>query len=345
MNDQAEEAVAAPTSQARRTRGRGLIVVVVILVLAGLGYGGWSGWQWYQQAVQEQQRSRAALQADVQALQARTAQLDERLVSLGSDAQAAQQRATALQTQVDAQQQQLAALGKQLEGGARAAQVQVVEQLLLLANEQVQIAHDPRAAAQALAAADARLAALADPRFFAVRQALAAEQSALASIDEPDLDGVAIQLGQLIAEVPSLPFRSRQFALPAAVPSPIHAASGWQRAWAQVVDGLRSLFVVRHHREPVRPLLSGAEQGLVSTVLVVRLDAARAALPSRNARLYRDELAAARAWLARWYQRDAPAVQSADGQIAALLKVELAPALPALGTGLSLLRRQQSADR
>ncbi|HEX7381532.1 MAG TPA: uroporphyrinogen-III C-methyltransferase [Nevskiaceae bacterium] len=345
MNDEAEVAAPAPAPQARRSFGRWLVALVVILVLAGLGYGGWSGWQWYQQTLQGQRHQRAAQQKDMQALQARTVRMDEQLASLEGDAQAAQQRAAGLKAHVDTLQQQLAALSKRVEGGARTAQLQVVEQLLLLANEQAQIAHDPRAAGVALAAADAQLAALNDPRFFAVRQALTTERSALAAVREPDLDGVAIELGQLIAAVPSLPFRGTQFTLPASAPPPPRMASGWQRAWAQVVDGLRSLFVVRHHQQPVQPMLSDAEQGLVSTVLVVRLDAARAALPARNTRLYRDELEAARAWLARWYQRDAPTVQAADAQITALVKMELAPALPALGSGLSLLRAQQSASQ
>lgn len=348
MTEELSDPHSSPAPPRRRRRARGaLVLIVVLLVLAGAaGAGGWYGWQWYQ--VQEQARAarQQALAQGLAGTRGDVAALAQRLTRAEAEKQAAQDKVQALQTHVEALQQRLDALSQMLEGGRRGVQIALVEQLLLTANEAVQVGRAPQAAERALAAADERLAALHDPRFFGVRQAIADERDALAAVRLPDVAGTAIAIGKLLDGVAQLPLRG--------TPKPLHTPppgvadgsgqTAWSRGWARVVAGLGALFLVQHRDHGIAPLLPPAEQRLVGAVLALRLDTARAALVQRNAAVYRSALESAGDWLTRYYQPQAPGVQAMAQRLHDLAGVDVAPALPDLSASLVLLRKQQDAE-
>src|SRR3546814_6187372 len=93
--------------------------------------------------------------------------------------------------------------------------------LLLLANDRLQIARDVPSAIVAINEADARLAALKEPRLFPVRQILSKETAALQSVTLPDYAGAALTLSSLIERAPRLPRMARVPSRYAAAAEPI----------------------------------------------------------------------------------------------------------------------------
>ncbi|TAM12568.1 MAG: hypothetical protein EPN72_14165 [Nevskiaceae bacterium] len=333
------EMTAAPR---RGTWLAAIAVLVVLALLAVIGVGGWYGWQWYQ----AQEQARGAQQQALAATRTAVAELDRRLAQADGKEQSTQDGVKALQAQVDVLQQKLDTVGQALDGGRRGVQVALVEQLLMTANEAVQVGRAPQAAQRALAAADARLAALHDPRFFAVRQAIADEREALSAVAQPDVAGTAIAIGRLLDTVAELPLRGTPEALPApqTVVTDDVGQSAWARGWSRLVAGLGALLRVQHHDHGVEPLLSPAEHAVVGAVLALRLDTARAALVQGDAAVYRSTLKAAGDWLARYYRPQDPAVSTMAQQLRELAGVDVAPVLPDISASLVLLRKQQAVE-
>ena len=79
------------------------------------------------------------------------------------------------------------------------------EQLMVIANNRLQLARDTHSALAALHAADQQLQQLAMPKFLPVRRQLAREISLLESQDKLDVSGVTLRLVTLAETVDNLP--------------------------------------------------------------------------------------------------------------------------------------------
>ncbi|WP_293372038.1 uroporphyrinogen-III C-methyltransferase, partial [Nevskia sp.] len=245
----------------------------------------------------------------------------------------------------------LAQINATIQGGRGRAQLLAVEQLLLIANERARLAHDVPGAMEALALAQDRLGTLAEPKLFAIREALAEERSRLEALPRLDLEASALSLSGLIRRVRELPQRSR---------APTHAAvvdaepsrdispadgSGWARGMASLREVLGAVFTVRRSDKPVDRLLPPEQETLVGQLLLLKLETARAALLSRNTATLRATVEDAEAFLDDYYRSDDPAVLGARAELDRLLTVELNPVLPELGRSLGLLRAYLDATR
>ena len=73
-------------------------------------------------------------------------------------------------------------------------QMAEVEYLLRLASQRLLIAKDDRTALNLLASADTIIVSLADPSWFDLRTAIAADRLAIASVDNIDVDGLFLRL-------------------------------------------------------------------------------------------------------------------------------------------------------
>lgn len=341
-----ESTVLIPPPRKRRRWWPWVVAIIVLLVLAALAYGGWRGWQWYQQDTQTRHAHLQKLEHAVQQAQSQTRNLQQHLQTAAKASDQARSQTARLQTRVDTLQQRLETLQNTVDGGRRGVQLAIVQQLLLLANDEVQVEHNPTAAGQALAAADRHLAALQDPRLFEVRKAVAQERSALSKVAQPDIDGAAIAISQMMGELASLPFRAAPHALPQKkAQTDDNNQNAWARGWSRVTQSLKALFHVHHHDKPVQPLLSHEQRQLVGAVFALRLDGARTALIRRNTPLYRTQIQAADQWLQRYYRQDAPSVKALHEQLTQLAQLDLSPQLPDITQSLELLRKQQNGTR
>ncbi len=287
--------------------GKGPWAIAVLALLFTLLVAAGGAWFWWQDQLRRQQMDQRLAQldqrigqapaaADLQALAARLEELGQRLDQVDR----LRTEVTDLKRQTaEVEARMKAALDRLYQRMGRSSVDWILaeaEYLLRLANERLQLAHDPDTARAALQAADGRLAALDDPALQPVREAIAREIAALEALPRVDVAGLAARLDALAGQIEKLPLARRY--LP---PEPLTGgdagettASGegpwWERAWERLKDTIAGLVVVRYNEQPVAPLLAPDQVSALRQGLALELELARAALVRGDEALYRQSL-------------------------------------------------------
>lgn len=336
------EAESVPRVSARATARASLVRgVLLLLAVAGLiGGGAWlyarlsSSFMVWGDTLQR-------LGRDLNEVEAQAARVEAQQADLLAAAQRNAGQINSFGARIDAHDDIVGELKEQIAGGRARLQLATVEQLLLLANDRLQLERDVAAAIAAIESADARLVALKEPRLFAVRQALAQEKSALQTVPVPDYAGAALTLSSLIQRAPRLPLAAR-------VPSHFEAAAErvlvaddarwYERARAAIVEALSGIFTVRRDTGPSPRLLDAEQEALVAQVLALKLEGARVALLRGDTISFRDLCESASTWLDLYFRDDDPGVAAAKAELERLQPLDLNPPLPDISRSLALLR-------
>jgi uroporphyrinogen-III synthase/uncharacterized protein HemX len=343
---EAPPTIAAPARAQEKARGGGAgwAVLAAVLVLAVVAAAGWEAWRRIGMMLDDTGARIEAVQREVETVSAQFGRMQTR----ASDQSVAVQRNAAeiarFAERLAAQDEAIGQLRDELGGGRTRVQLAVVEQLLMLANDRLQLGREVSAAVAALDAADARLATLADPRLFAVRESIARERAALLAVPRADVAGAVLTLSSLIDRAP-------RFALKTSVPEHFQAepapsagadeaAGRWQRAQAAIRRALASTFTLRRDEGPPRQLLSDEQTALIRQVLALKLEGARAALLRRDAAGFRELCRSSAAWLDEYFNAADPAITAAQSELGRLQTLDLEPPLPDLSGSLTLLRAQ-----
>ena len=336
-----------------RRRAWTVILSLLFLAIAGaLAFGGWRLWQAREQtedtvAAQDTLLRRLSrqlndAQAEIQLVRDRQTDMVETLKRNVDDL-------AKLQGRSDDAESTVARINATLQGGRGRAQLVAVEQLLLIANERAQLAHDPHGALDALTLAQDRLGALAEPKLFSIRQALADERNALLALPQVDVAASALSLSGLIQNAARLPQRSRAplhvNTVDAEPPRDVRPDGGWlARGWASLREVAGAVFILRRTDKPVDRLLPAEQEGLVGQLLLLKLETARAALLSGNTPALRGAVGDTLAFLADYYRTDDPGVLAMQAELEQLRGLQLAPPLPDLSRSLGLLRAYLDAN-
>jgi uroporphyrin-3 C-methyltransferase len=323
--------------------------LLLLVLLGAAGFGAWRGWQWGAstlEAVSAQQELIARLGREVQNLRAQADELSSRQTDLAQAVQRNGQDLASLGGRVEESFEAVARLDETVEGGRARVQLAAIEQLMLMANDRLLLAHDAQSALRALDLADQRLARLGDPRLHAVREALSAERAALTTLVLPDTTGFALTLGDIQKRVATLPLRVQVPAQLEATPEPaaVEPEASWLgRMAAAARRALASIFLLRRDDRGQSRLLGSDEAALVGQILELKIEGARLALLARDGLAFHEMAVAARAWLAQHYDlRDAD-VQFSLRELDRLAAQSLAPAPPDISRSLALLRAHLGA--
>ena len=331
-----------------------ILIVALLAMLGGGGYAARTFWQARQAAedtVAAQDTLLRRLSRQLGDVSAEVQQLRQRQGDIAESARRNTDLVGALAGRADDADATLAAINATIQGGRGRAQLLAVEQLLLIASERARLARDVAGAMEALSLAQDRLGTLAEPKLFAIREALADERGRLEALPRLDLEASALALSGLIRRVRDLPQRSRAPSHQAVVdsePSRSIAPEGsgwWARGMASLREVLGAVFTVRRTDKPVDRMLPPEQEALVGQLLLLKLESARAALLSRDTATLRATVEDAEAFLDDYYRSDDPAVLGARAELDRLLTLELNPALPELGRSLGLLRAYLDATR
>lgn len=316
-------------------RAFGYKALLLLLITGAAAFGAWRLVAWQMQRTQDVDAALAALKTGTAQLQAGQ---DEAL-------DAARQSNLAIanfDSRLDGYDEAVGKLTEQLQGGRVRFQLAAVENLLLAANERVQLQRDARGAVAALELADQRLAALSEPRLFKLREAISQERGALLAVQQPDMTSAALTFSSLIARVPQLPLRARvpdHFEARHAPAPKLAADAGWaDRAWASAKQALESVFSVRRNNGPAPRLLPPDEEALVYQVLALKLEGARVAMLREDAASYRDLCDASARWLNDYFREGDPNVLAARAELERLKGIKLDQPLPDVSRSLALLR-------
>jgi uroporphyrin-3 C-methyltransferase len=244
------------------------------------------------------------------------------------------------------QQVALEALYQELARSRDEWQLAEIEQVLAIAQQQLQLSGNVRAALLALQLAESRLSRADRPQFLPVRRALARDIERLKALPALDLLGMSLRLDALIAGVDSLPLayeeraaKSAEERAAAAKGAKAAAEEGFfARLGAEVWKEVRALVVVRRVDAPEPPLVPPPQAYFLRENLKLRLLNARLDLLARNEAAYREDLRVAQGWVQRYFDARSKAGQAALAQLKQLSATSISFELPSLAESLEAVR-------
>lgn len=212
------------------------------------------------------------------------------------------------------------------------------EQLMIIANHRLQLAHDIHLALQALRAADRQLLQLANPRYLPVRKRVAEEIAQLESLERIDLPGMSLRLGGLGARIDQLPFTTDTRVSAeerARVEQPPETRSAAHEIWTDIT----SLIRIRRSSDMRKPLLPPEQQYFLRENLRLMLFGAQAALLQGDTATFEQNIKTADDWIRDYYDTSAPPVRAARAELDQMKKMRLSTRLPDISGSLDMLRK------
>jgi uroporphyrin-3 C-methyltransferase len=324
---------AAEPHQATRRGTRALWAIGFALVALLLA------WQWYD-AREQVNTLRADLVQRVREIEA-----DSRDARLSAkQAQEAMREALAKVAQLDLRlseyqnhQASLEALYQELSRSRDDWVLADIEQVLVIASQQLQLVGNVPAALAALQTADARLARSGRAQFLPLRKAFAHDIGRLKAAPDLDVPGIAVKLDQMIASVDSLPLAQDMRPQPPA-PEKAPPEGLWERLVDELLAELRQLVRVQKVDGADAALLSPSQAYFLRENLKLRLLNARIALLARDEAAYRSDLDAAAAWLARYVDTRSGVAASMAASLKQLRSTGTSPLFPNMNESIAAVR-------
>jgi uroporphyrin-3 C-methyltransferase len=215
-----------------------------------------------------------------------------------------------------------------------------IEQTLLIAGQQLQLAGNVKAALIALQATDTRLQAMNRPQYTALRNAIGRDIAKLKATPLMDIAGLSVRIDTLLAAVDKLPLAAETRPAADSAPAPVSdaGASAATRFWHEVWADLKQLVRVQRMDRVDAPLLSPAQTFFLRENLKLRLLTARMALLTRDQVAFRNDLRAAREWLARYFDARDKSVATAVSSLTSLQGADINIELPDMTATLDAMR-------
>jgi uroporphyrin-3 C-methyltransferase len=324
---------APPASRSSLGAAALLLALLALLLLA---------WQWYD--------SRTSVDALRQELAKKLSEADT--LNKSSHVVADQAREASAEAQVklgvlesrvaESQSQQIAleALYQELSRNRDEWALADIEQSLLIANQQLQLAGNVKAALIALQNADTRLQRMDRPQLTGLRKALNRDIERLKALPYVDTVGISVRLDNVISAVDALPL-AMEMRPPLAASADAQGErepNVWQRfareAWAE----LKQLVRVQNMNQPEVPLLAPPQSFFLRENLKLRLIGARLALLSRDQTSYKADLQAARDWLTKYYDTHEKSVGNALSTLRNLHESDISIEIPDISGTVDALR-------
>lgn len=233
-----------------------------------------------------------------------------------------------------------------------------VEQMLLIAAQQLQLSANVKAALIAMQSADGRLQRMDRPVFNGLRQAISRDMDKLRALPSVDITGINFQLNNLITAVDQMPLAYQQRAadekllsghpnevVAQAVPPKAgeHLAGHpdetvWQKLLREIWQEVKQLVRIENTGKAEIPLLPPNQEFFLRENLKLRLLLARIALLSRDEDSFRQELKTAQLWTARYFDaKSNESMRMSDG-LKKLAASDISIELPDISPSLQAVR-------
>lgn len=222
------------------------------------------------------------------------------------------------------------------------------EQLMIIANNRLQLARDSHSALAALRAADRQLEQLAMPKFLPVRRELAREISLLESHEKLDVSGITLRLATLADNVDQLPLaldiRPREIGetkTPVKTgDTQVAAADGnWRQTARSLWQDVLSLVRIRNDMASQRPLLPPEQQYFLRENLRLMLNSAQQALLQGSVPTYQQNLKTAQRLLKDYFDVESQVVTAMQTELTRLQTMKILTDMPDISASLTTLRR------
>lgn len=341
-----EQSFTSDTANAPRNKAAILAVVLATIALLLAASTAWMQWQ-QQKMFQKLSYDSKAVSQTLFVLNNRLEKAEEaRAQNQKNQQQVAtlsRKKITTINQQVDSNSRRLMLVANTTSDDWQMAEV---EYLLRLASQRLLIAKDDRTALNLLASADTIIVSLADPSWFDLRTAIAADRLAIASVDNIDVDGLFLRLAAISANIESLPLLRDRLQRRAVnvIEEPLEPndlppvlASLQQIVW-QTWQELKTLVVVHSNAEPVKPLLPPEQRYYLRSNLRLLINQAQLALIDSRQPSYHQSLTQAVQWLNDYFQTDAASIETILIELDQLVKIDISQPLPGLEQSLMALK-------
>lgn len=325
----------------------GLLVAIAVGTGSYFNYNRIEVAQQHRQTLEQQD---AVLKQQLQSLQQQLARLGEQNQTLQSELEnqtgsvRSQQRL--VQDSVNQLSQQLQAMSADKGKDPLMWRLAEVEYLLSVANHRVLLEKDAQTALIALDDADKRLEAIGDPALIPIRQLISGEMTALQSVDQPDITGMALRLSSLVDSIQTLPLVNRERLQAKAETTDDGEVVGSVDEFMQkILTDLKGVVTYRRSDTPIEPLLPPDEQHYLSQNLGLKLEESRIALLRRDTPIFRQHLGDTKKWVEQYFDKGATPVENVIATVTELQSVELSPEIPDISASLRELRRWLSLQQ
>lgn len=216
-----------------------------------------------------------------------------------------------------------------------------VEQMLLIAAQQLQLSANVRAALIAMQTADSRLQRMNRPAFSGLREAINNDMDKLRALHVADITGINLQLNKLISAVDSMPLAyqqqlpANQGAAQSALPE---SGTTWQKLMHDIWSELKQLVRIENTDKSEIPLLPPNQEFFLRENLKLNLLSARLALLSRDEASFRLGLKTAQRWTGRYFDAKSDVNKHTSEVLKKLAASDISIELPDISDSLQAVR-------
>lgn len=300
------EIVAAPATAAHNSmekiisRMSIMKVVLVVVLIVFL-------WQWFDTHLQinnmqqELARRLAEIDGNNKANQVVMTQVKESMRELSVKVGVLEAHSAEAQNQRAA----LESLYQDLSGSRDETVLAEVEQMLLIAGQQLQLSANVKAALIAMQQADDRLKRMDRAALNGLRKAISRDIDKLRTLPDVDVPGINFRLDNLIVEVDTLPLVQDIAHVPQEKnvirAIPVDEEGTWQRLIHEIWGDMKRLVRIENMQKRELPLLPPTQAFFLRENLKLRLLSARLGLLSRDEKSFKHDLQSAQEWIVRYF--------------------------------------------
>lgn len=214
-----------------------------------------------------------------------------------------------------------------------------VEQMLMIAGQQLQLSANVKAALIAMQHADSRLQRLDRPALGGLRKSINQDIDKLRALPYIDTAGINMRIDSLVAAVDTLPLSQdirAQEDKP--LPAPVIVESAWNKFWRELWLEAKQLVRIENTQKRELPLLSPTQTFFLRENLKIRLLSARLALLSHDEVSYKRDLKTAQEWTGVYFDTRAKEGAQAQATLQKLAASNINIELPDISGSLEAVR-------
>jgi len=304
-------------------------------------------WQWFDthrqigNMQQELSRSLAEMEGNNKASQLLVAQGQESTRELSAKVALLEAHYAEAQNQRAA----LETLYQELSSSRDETVLAQVEQMLLIAGQQLQLSANVKAALIAMQQADDYLKRMDRASLNGLRKSIARDMDKLRALPNVDVPGINLRLDNLITSVDALPLAqdirlTQEAGISATAASP---DVGWQKLLHEIWDDAKHLVRIENMQKQELPLLSPTQTFFLRENLKLRLLSARLALLARDEASFKHDLQAGQEWVKLYFDTKSAEGAQASISLQTLRASNISIELPDVSASLEAVRNYRVA--
>ena len=236
----------------------------------------------------------------------------------------------------------LEALYQDLSSNRDEAVLAEVEQMLLIAGQQLQLAGNVKAALIAMQQAEERLKRTDRAALSGLRKVISRDIEKLRALPAVDISGINSSLDNLVQEIGALPLTQEMAEVPLQSGASTTVTGKDEGTWRALVREIwadaKHLVRIENMENNDLPLLPPHQVFFLRENLKLRLLSARLALLSHDEVSFKHDLRAAEEWITRYFDTKAAATKHAVNTLSKLRQANISIELPDISASLESAR-------